>query len=63
MGDKRQYMVDDKGKKIAIVLDIGEYEELIEDLHDLSVALERQGEDEIPHKEITSNLKKEGIIK
>ena len=39
-----RYLVDKKGKKTDVVLTVEEYEELIEDLHDLSVALERKNE-------------------
>lgn len=35
MKSQEQYIVDEKGKKTAVVLPIGEYENLLEDLQDL----------------------------
>ena len=41
---KSQYIVDEKGEKVAIILSIEEYEKLIEDLHDKKVIEEREKE-------------------
>ena len=32
---QEQYIVDEKGQKMAVVLPVKEYEKLLEDLHDL----------------------------
>ena len=37
-----KYIVDEKGNKSAVVLPIEEYNELLEDIHDLSVIAERK---------------------
>ena len=34
---KEKYIVDEKGKKKAVVVPINEYRELLEDLHDLAL--------------------------
>jgi len=41
---KTQYIVDEQGQKTAVVLPLKEYEELLEDLHDLAVIAERKDE-------------------
>ena len=59
---KEQYIVDGKGKKSAVILQIGEYEELLEDLHDLAVIAERKDEPKINFNEIKKRLKKDGLL-
>jgi len=41
---KEQYIVDEHGERVAIVLPLDEYEQLQEDLHDLAVVAERRAE-------------------
>ena len=58
----KQYIVDDKGKKTAVVLSLKEYEELIEDIHDLAVIAERRDEPTISFDELKKRLKTDGLI-
>ena len=58
----KQYIVDDKGKKTAVVLSLEEYEELIEDIHDLAVIAERRDEPTISFDELKKRLKADGLI-
>jgi hypothetical protein len=39
-----QYVVDENGNKVAVILPIREYEHLREDLHDLAMVAERRDE-------------------
>jgi len=57
-----RYLVDKKGKKTDVVLTVEEYEELIEDLHDLSVAFERKNDANIPYEEVRERLKRDGVL-
>ena len=41
---KEKFIVNKNGKKTEVILDIDEYEELLEDLHDLAVVAERKDE-------------------
>ena len=41
---KRQYLVDNTGRKPAVVVSLNDFEELMEDLHDLAVIAERRSE-------------------
>jgi len=41
---KEKYIVNEKGEKIAAILPIKNYEELVENLHDLAIVAERRNE-------------------
>ncbi|MCK5094167.1 MAG: hypothetical protein KAR18_05540, partial [Spirochaetes bacterium] len=57
-----QFIVDNSGKKIAVVLPLENYEELLEDLHDLAIIAERKDETTISFDELKKGLKKDGLI-
>lgn len=44
MATRKQYVVDAKGRKTAVLLSLEQYERLMEDLHDLAVVAERRDE-------------------
>ena len=56
-----QFLTNEKGRKTAVVLDIGDYEKLLEDLDDLAVIAERRGEETIPHAEFKKGLKRRAL--
>jgi len=58
----RRYIVDSRGQKMAVILPIEEYEELLEDLHDLAVIAERRDEPTVPFEELKKQLKKDGLL-
>ncbi|MHA1237392.1 MAG: type II toxin-antitoxin system Phd/YefM family antitoxin [Candidatus Hodarchaeales archaeon] len=39
-----KFIVDKNGKKVSVILTIEEYNELLEDIHDLKVVMERREE-------------------
>ena len=41
---RNRFIVDEKGNRVSVVLPVDEYEELLEDLHDLAVVAERRRE-------------------
>ncbi len=49
---QEKYIVDEKGQRTAVVLPVEEYEELLEDLHDLAVIAERRDEPTITFEEL-----------
>ena len=53
---EKSFIVDSEGKRLAVVLPIEEYEELMEDLHDLSVIAERKDEDVISFEDVKREL-------
>ena len=62
MSDCVQYLTDDHGERTAVILPIGAYEKLLEDLDDLAVVAERRDEPTIPHEQFVSELKRDGIV-
>jgi PHD/YefM family antitoxin component YafN of YafNO toxin-antitoxin module len=51
-----QYVANEKGEKVAIILPIEEYEKMKEDLHDLAIVAERRGEKTISFEEMKRKL-------
>jgi hypothetical protein len=60
--DNLQYVTNQAGEKTAVILPINEFEELLEDLHDLAVVAERRDEPSISHEELLAELKRDGLI-
>ncbi len=57
-----KFVVDESGKKTAVILPVEEYEELLEDIHDLAVIAERKDEPTINFDELKKKLKADGLI-
>ena len=60
-----EYLVDENGTRKAVIVPIEEYEEfqeLLEDLHDLEVVLERECECTITLEELRKQLEKDGLL-
>lgn len=57
-----QYISDDTGEKTGVVLPIGEFRELLEDLEDLAIMAERREEPTISHEELMSELRRDGLL-
>jgi hypothetical protein len=59
---RRRYQTDDQGRRTAVVLPIAEYQELLEDLHDLAVVAERRDEPTLGQSEMTRRLAGGGAV-
>lgn len=57
-----QYIVNEKGEKVAIIIPIEEFEELLEDLHDIAVVAKRRDEPTVSFDELKKRLKSHGLI-
>jgi len=57
-----QYQTDAQGRRTAVVLPISEYEQLLEDLHDLAVIAERRDEETIDEAELRRRLAGGGAV-
>ena len=60
MATQEQFVVDAKGRKKAVLLSFGQYQKLLEDLHDLAVVAEKRKEKSISLTELKRRLKKDG---
>ena len=61
-GSSERYMVDDRGHRTAVVLPIEEYEELLQDIHDLSMIAERRDEPTMSSEELNKTLREDGLL-
>lgn len=57
-----QFLTDDLGEKIAVVIPIAEYEELLEDLADMADIAKRRNEPTIPLEEVKKELIADGLL-
>ena len=62
MSPTLQYLTDEHGDRTAVVLPIGKYEKLLEDLDDLAVVAERRDEPILSHDEFLADLKSDGTL-
>ena len=59
---KTQFVTNEKDKSVAALIPIKEYEELMEDLHDLKLIAQRRNEDTVPWEEVKKNLIADGLL-
>ena len=59
---REQFIIDEDGKKTAVVLPVKDYQRLREDLHDLSVIAERREEPTISLEELKRRLRGDGLL-
>lgn len=57
-----QYLTDEDGRKIAVVIPVQDFEELLEDISDLAAVAERRGEERISLAEVKRRLIADGLI-
>ena len=57
-----QYVTNHAGEKTAVILPIDQFQELIEDIEDLALAVERRDEPTVSHKDLIAELKRDGLI-
>ena len=53
---RETYLVDERGKKVAVVLSLREYRRLLEDLEDLKLFTERRDEPSEPWETVRKRL-------
>jgi PHD/YefM family antitoxin component YafN of YafNO toxin-antitoxin module len=59
---KSEFITDANGKKKAVILDIELYQELLEDLEDLRLLVERRDEATSSLSEVEERLKARGLL-
>ncbi|GAB4302455.1 MAG: hypothetical protein Kow0096_23970 [Thiohalomonadaceae bacterium] len=57
-----QYITDEQGNRVSVVLPVAEYEELLEDVEALAAVAERRDEPTISHEQLIAELKRDGLI-
>ena len=56
------YITNDNGEKLSVILPIEEFEDMIEDYQDLAIVAERKDNELTSHDEFLEELKQDGII-
>ena len=62
MNAEVQYITDDKGAKKGLIMNISDYQSLMEDVEDLAACAGRRDEATIPHEEFLKKLKEDGLL-
>jgi PHD/YefM family antitoxin component YafN of YafNO toxin-antitoxin module len=57
-----RYITSEDGSRTDVVLPVADYEELMEDLHDLAVIAERREEPSVPLEEVKKKLQEDGLL-
>lgn len=57
-----QYITNDEGEKLSVVLSIEEFENMIEDYEDLLEVSRRKDEETFSHDGVLNELKNDGFI-
>ena len=57
-----QFIIDAEGRKTAVILPIGEYEEMLEDLHLGRVSRESKNERRRPFAQVVEEMRSAGEI-
>ena len=60
--NKETFLVDEKGRKKAVVLDIDFYNRLLEDFEDIRIIAERKKEPVFSLEKAEKQLKRNGLI-
>ena len=57
-----QFLTDDRGQKVAVVIPIADYESLMEDVADLAAVAERRDDARISVNELKKQLSADGLL-
>ncbi|MHB8762979.1 MAG: hypothetical protein ACYDA8_01345 [Deferrisomatales bacterium] len=57
-----QYVTDERGERVGVILPLAVYEQLLEDLDDLAVVAERRDEPTVGHGDVVEKLKRDGLL-
>ena len=57
-----QYITNDSGDKLSVIIDIQEFENMLEDIDDLTAIADRKDEDTTSHDDFLKELKADGTL-
>ena len=57
-----QYITDDNGDKISVVIGMEEFENMLEDIEDLTAIADRKDEDTTSHDDFLKELRADGTL-
>lgn len=62
MGRPVRFITDEHGARTGVLMDLADYEDLLEDLHDLAAIADRRSEPTIPHEQFLQQLRADGLL-
>jgi len=57
-----QYITDDNGDKVSVVIDIEEFKHMLEDIEDLTAIADRKDEGTTSHDDFLKELRADGTL-
>ena len=57
-----QYITDDSGDKISVVIGMEEFENMLEDIEDLTAIADRKDEETTSHDDFLNELRADGTL-
>ena len=57
-----KYITDDNGAKVSVVIDMQEFQSMLEDIEDLTAIADRKDEDTTSHDKFLNELKSDGTL-
>jgi len=57
-----QYITDDSGDKISVVIGMEEFENMLEDIEDLTAIADRKDEETTSHNDFLNELRADGTL-
>ena len=57
-----QFLTDEQGQKVAVVIPMADYESLMEDVADLAAVAERRDDERISLRELKEHLTADGLL-
>jgi hypothetical protein len=57
-----QYVSDEGGRRVGVIIPIDKFEELVEDIEDLAAIGESRAESTVAHGELISELRRGGLL-
>ena len=57
-----QYITNDNGDKVSVVIDMQEFESMLDDIEDLTTIADRKDEETTSHDDFLKELKADGTL-
>ncbi|MBW6509356.1 MAG: hypothetical protein K0A94_07390 [Desulfuromonadales bacterium] len=59
---RAQYITDESGERVSVILPMVDFKALMEDIEDLAAVAERRDEPTISHQQLIDELKQDGLL-
>jgi len=59
---RAQYITNESGERVSVILPIVDFNALIEDIEDLAAVAERRDEPTVSHQQLVDELKQDGLL-